>query len=134
MLAAAMMGGIAFQKDLGAAHSLSHPLSSLCGLHHGTANALTLPVVMDFNAARKPGLYRRVGVAFGLADTSDAATIAHVRKFFADMGLGGGLASFGVKKTQIDALADQAVADACHLTNPVPVAREDLRRLYEAAM
>src|SRR5207249_12070873 len=44
MQVAAMMGGIAFQKDLGAAHSLSHPLSSLCGLHHGTANALTLPV------------------------------------------------------------------------------------------
>src|SRR5436190_875650 len=81
MLIAAMMGGIAFQKDLGAAHSLSHPLSSLCGLHHGTANALTLPVVMEFNAARKPGLYRRIGVAFGLAQTDDAAIIRHVRAF-----------------------------------------------------
>jgi 4-hydroxybutyrate dehydrogenase len=134
MLVAAMMGGIAFQKDLGAAHSLSHPLSSLCGLHHGTANALTLPVVMEFNAKRKPGLYRRVGVAFGLPDPSDAATLKHVRGFLADMGLTGGLAAHGVKSSQLEALADQAVADSCHLTNPVPVTREDLLRLYEIAM
>jgi alcohol dehydrogenase class IV len=134
MLAASAMGGIAFQKDLGAAHSLSHPLSSLCGLHHGTANALTLPVVMEFNAKRKPGVYRRVGVAFGLADTSDAATIAHVRKFFADMGLGGSLGAHGVKAELLEALTDQALADSCHLTNPVPVTREDLLALYKAAM
>lgn len=134
MLCAAMMGGIAFQKDLGAAHSLSHPLSSLCGLHHGTANALTLPAVMDFNAARKPGVYRRVGEAFGLKDTSDSAVAAHVRTFLKEIGLGGGLAAQGVKPSQLEALTDQALADACHLTNPVPVTREDLRSLYQAAM
>ena len=52
MLIAATMGGIAFQKDLGAAHSLAHPLSAICGLHHGLANALLLPSVMAFNARR----------------------------------------------------------------------------------
>jgi 4-hydroxybutyrate dehydrogenase len=134
MQVAAMMGGIAFQKDLGAAHSLSHPLSSLCGLHHGTANALTLPVVMEFNAARKPGLYRRVGEAFGLNNPDDAITIKHVRSFLAIIGLAEGLKAHGVKESHLDALADQAVADACHQTNPVPVTRDDLRELYEAAM
>jgi alcohol dehydrogenase class IV len=63
MLVAATMGGIAFQKDLGAAHSLAHPLSALCGLHHGLANAMVLPAVMKFNAARKPGVYARVARA-----------------------------------------------------------------------
>ena len=134
MLVAAMMGGIAFQKDLGAAHSLSHPLSSLCGLHHGTANALTLPVVMEFNASRKPGLYARVGEAMGLTDRSDVQVIAAVRQLLGDVGLGGGLAAHGVKASQLDALADQALADPCHKTNPVPVTRDDLRRLYELAM
>src|SRR5207249_11239410 len=66
MLVAAAMGAVAFQKDLGATHSLAHPLSTLCGLHHGTANALCLAAVMQFNAARKSGLYRRVGLACGL--------------------------------------------------------------------
>jgi alcohol dehydrogenase class IV len=87
MLIAAMMGGIAFQKDLGVVHSLSHPLSTMCGLHHGTANALTLPASMEFNAARRPGLYRRVGVALGLNDPDDRATIAFVRSFLEGIGL-----------------------------------------------
>jgi alcohol dehydrogenase class IV len=134
MLIAAMMGGIAFQKDLGAAHSLSHPLSSICGLHHGTANALTLPVVMEFNAARKPGLYRRVGAAFGLAQPDDAATIARVRSFLLEIGIQPGLAAHGVKPTQLDALTEQALEDTCHLTNPVPVTKEDLKRMYQLAM
>ena len=134
MLVAAMMGGVAFQKDLGAAHSLSHPLSSICGLHHGTANALTLPVVMDFNAARKPGLYRRVGEAMGIAGATDAQAIAAVRALLRDIGLPGGLGAHGVRESQLDALADQAFADPCHQTNPVPVTRDDLYRLYQSAM
>src|SRR4030095_231860 len=50
MMKAAMMGAVAFQKGLGACHSLAHPLSSEGGLHHGLANALVLPAVIDFNA------------------------------------------------------------------------------------
>ncbi len=134
MLVAAMMGGIAFQKDLGAAHSLSHPLSSICHLHHGTANALTLPPVMEFNAARKPGLYQRVGVALGLAQTDDASTIRRVRELLTEIGLPGGLSGHGVKPEHLDALTEQAFDDACHKTNPVPVSKTDLRALYEAAM
>ncbi len=46
------MGAVAFQKGLGACHSLAHPLSSEKGLHHGLANALCLPAVVDFNETR----------------------------------------------------------------------------------
>src|SRR4029077_19812870 len=49
MMKAAMMGAVAFQKGLGACHSLAHPLSSEKGLHHALANALCLPAVCDFN-------------------------------------------------------------------------------------
>ena len=140
MLAAAAMGGVAFQKDLGATHSLAHPLSALCGMHHGTANAICLPHVMEFNAARKPGLYARVGITCGLdimkatPEAADRKTIDFIKKFIADLGLGNGLRSYGVKETNIDALAAQAFADSCHVTNPVPVNQDDLRKLYEAAL
>ncbi len=134
MQVAAAMGGIAFQKDLGATHSLAHPLSSLCGLHHGLANALCLPFVMDFNAERKPGVYRRVGIALGLSDPTDAATIATVRALLDEIGLKPGLRAHGVDESKLDALADQAFEDSCHATNPVPVTREDLRGLYERAL
>ena len=134
MLVAAAMGGLAFQKDLGATHSLAHPLSAICGLHHGMANALCLPFVMEFNAARKPGLYRRVGIALGLAHPSDAATLAFIHALLRDIGLPTGLRAHGVNESHLDALTDQAFADSCHRTNPVPVTREDLRALYTLAM
>lgn len=134
MLVAAMMGAVAFQKDLGAIHSLAHPLSTFCGLHHGTANALCAPFVMRFNAERLPGLYRRVGIALDLPDPSDAATIQYVADLFTQIGLAPGLRAYGVKESQIDAMSEQAFADGCHPTNPVPVTREDLRHLYELAL
>ena len=109
-------------------------------MHHGTANAVCLPAVMEFNAQRQPGLYRRVGVAAGLdvlksgETEADRRTIAFVRGLIRETGLGDGLSAFGVKEEQLDALSEQAFADPCHKTNPVPVMREDLRALYTALM
>ncbi len=140
MLVAASMGAVAFQKDLGATHSLAHPLSTLCGVHHGTANAICLPHVMAWNAARRPGLYRRVGVACGLdvlgasGPESDQRTVAYIKDLLGRLDLPGGLRDLGVQASQVDALADQAIADSCHLTNPVPVTRDDLKNLYLAAL
>jgi alcohol dehydrogenase class IV len=133
MLVAAAMGAVAFQKDLGAVHSLAHPLSAICGLHHGMANALCLLAVMEFNAARKAGVYARVGNAMGTG-SNDAAAIAAVRSLLTEIGLVGGLRGQGVKDEQLGALADQAFEDSCHLTNPVPVTRADLRAMYISSM
>jgi alcohol dehydrogenase class IV len=134
MLVAATMGGIAFQKDLGAAHSLAHPLSAICGLHHGLANALVLPTVMRFNAARKTGLYERVGLAMGMNPPSDERVIDAVESLLTRIGISPGLRAHGVTDAHLPGLADQAFADSCHRTNPVPVTREDLLRLYQEAM
>src|SRR6185369_15140260 len=118
MLVAAAMGGVAFQKDLGATHSLAHPLSALCGMHHGTANAICLPHVMEFNARRKAGLYRRVGVACGLdvlrlkPEESDRKTIDFLKRFVAEFGLGEGLRAYGVKESLLESLSLQALADS----------------------
>jgi len=110
MLVAAAMGAVAFQKDLGVVHSLAHPLSTICGLHHGLANALCLVAGMKFCAARKPGLYRRVGIACGLDlvkasdSAADQATIQFITDFLAGLGLNTRLRDHGVKPEQLDAL------------------------------
>lgn len=136
MLVAAAMGAVAFQKDLGVVHSLAHPLSTIFGMHHGLANALCLVAGMKFCAARKPGLYRRVGIACGLdvlraSDAeADAATIAFITKFLADLGLNTRLRDHGVKPESLDALVAQAIDDPCHKTNAVPVTPADFRALY----
>ena len=54
MMMAAMMGAVAFQKGLGAVHSLAHPLSSIAHLHHGTTNGILLPHVLEFNRSVLP--------------------------------------------------------------------------------
>ena len=136
MLVAAAMGAVAFQKDLGVVHSLAHPLSAICGMHHGLANALCLVAGMKFCAARKSGIYRRVGIACGLelqkvSDAeADQKTIAFMADFLAKLGLNTRLRDHGAKPEQLDALVAQAVDDPCHKTNVVPVAAEDFRKLY----
>lgn len=140
MLVAAAMGAVAFQKDLGVVHSLAHPLSTICGMHHGLANALCLVASMKFCAARKPGLYRRIGIACGLdvmkcGDTeADERTIAFIIEFLAGLGLNTKFRDHGVKPEQLDALVAQAWDDPCHKTNAVPVTTADLRELYLASM
>ena len=136
MLVAAAMGGVAFQKDLGATHSLAHPLSAICGVHHGTANAICLPHVMRFNARQTPGVYRRIGLACGLDAVScpdteaDEQTIHFIDDFIRRCGMPPSLEEVGVEEQHIEALADQAWLDPCHQTNPVPVNREDLKELF----
>lgn len=136
MMIAAAMGAVAFQKDLGVVHSLAHPLSTICGMHHGFANALCLVTGMRFCAGRKPGLYRRVGVACGLdvikcPDVeANLQTIKFVADLLAGLGLNTRLREHGVQAEHLDALVAQAVEDPCHKTNVVPVTTEDFRKLY----
>jgi 4-hydroxybutyrate dehydrogenase len=140
MLVAAAMGAVAFQKDLGVVHSLAHPLSTVCGMHHGLANALNLVSGMKFCAARKPGIYRRVGIACGLdlvagSDTeADQKAIQFMSQFLADLGLNTRLREQGVKPEHLETLVTQAFEDPCHKTNVVPVMREDFRNLYNEVL
>src|SRR6266853_357478 len=140
MLVAAAMGAVAFQKDLGVVHSLAHPLSTICGLHHGLANALCLVAGMNFCAASSPGLYRRVGLACGLdvmkapEREADSRTIWFITELLASLELNTILHENGVKPEQLDALVAQAFDDPCHKTNAVPVTAGDLRKLYEEVL
>ena len=131
MMKAAMMGAVAFQKGLGACHSLAHPLSSEKGMHHGLANALCLPAVVEHNESVIPERLDRVRRT--LDDKAKSAKEA-VSALRAKLGLPGGLAAEGVTKADIPKLADKAFEDACHRSNPKPVTRDDLARLYELSL
>jgi 4-hydroxybutyrate dehydrogenase len=140
MLVAAAMGAVAFQKDLGIVHSLAHPLSTICGLHHGLANALCLVAGMKFCAAQKPGIYHRVGSACGLEvvkandAAADQATIQFIADLLAGLGLNTRLRDHGVRQDHLEPLVAQAWDDPCHKTNVVPVTAADIRALYLEVM
>jgi alcohol dehydrogenase class IV len=131
MMKAAMMGAVAFQKGLGVCHSLAHPLSSEKGMHHGLANALCLPAVADFNSVTVPDRIERVR---RLVDPNATSLSNALRALRERLGLPSGLGAEGVKKEDIGKLADKAMEDACHRSNPRPVKREDVVKLYELSL
>jgi alcohol dehydrogenase class IV len=138
MLKAAAMGAVAFQKGLGACHSLAHPLSSENHLHHGLANALCLPAVVDFNRGAAPDKLARVASLLGVRG-DDAETLAFecsgaLRALRKRLHLPDGLLAVGVREDQLEHLADLAFADACHLDNPRVCTRDDLLALYRASL
>jgi 4-hydroxybutyrate dehydrogenase len=133
MMKAAMMGAVAFQKGLGACHSLAHPLSNLCGLHHGLANALCLPAVVEWNGAAAAERLADVARALGGEPSPNGLALA-LRQLRADIGLPDSLSASGVRRDQLSALADGAIEDACHRSNPRPCSRADLLKLYELSL
>lgn len=137
MMIAAMMGAIAFQKDLGAAHSLAHPLSTDFGLHHGLANAICLPAVMRFNREAAPREYARVAALFGvntyeMSDFQAAAeAVESVTALNERIDIPPRLRDCDVPEDALAALAEKAFEDSCHATNPRPCTEEDLLHLYK---
>ncbi len=133
MLMAASMGAVAFQKDLGAAHSLAHPMSTEFGIHHGLANAIVLSAVIRFNGETDAKLYSRVANALRLPESSDAtAPVAEaIDVLNQQIGITQKLRDIGIPRESLSLLADKAFEDRCHLTNPRKCSRDDLLRLYE---
>lgn len=140
MMMSSMMGAIAFQKDLGVAHSLAHPLSTIAGLHHGLANAIVLPHTMEFNFEHSKEQLRDIAGALGVnvfeMSISDAAQAAidQIRQLSEDVGIPKRLRDVGISEEMIPQLAKQAIEDACHLTNPRKCREEDMVDLYKKSI
>ncbi|MFC1707681.1 iron-containing alcohol dehydrogenase [Planctomycetota bacterium] len=146
MLIAASMGATAFQKDLGATHALAHPLSSIAGVPHGTANGMMLARVMRFNVAAVPERLVFVGEALrplGLGsegkggDTTLAraqAACEAVAELARRIGIPQRLGKVGVDEDMLEPLARAAFDDPCHKTNPRKCTYEDLLGLYREAL
>ena len=140
MMMAAMMGAVAFQKGLGAVHSLAHPLSSIANLHHGTTNGILLPHVLEFNRPTCEERLKDLAVAMEVADSqvsaAEAATalIVRLRELLPEIGIRSTLGALGVTRHQIPLLARKAMEDACHQSNPRPCTEADMVALYEEAL
>ena len=112
MQVAASMGAIAFQKDLGATHSLAHPLSTEFGLNHGLANSLCLPAVMRFNLPGATAHYARLAGLFGDGSGTPAEaadrSVTQVEAMIARLGITAGLRNHKVPRESLPALSVQA--------------------------
>ena len=140
MMMSAIMGAVAFQKGLGVVHSLAHPLSSIAGLHHGTANGILLPHALEFNRSTSEERIRDLAVAMEIdisgLEVSDAATAAiqRIQQLLKEVDVPGRLSAFGVTRDIVPAMAKKATQDGCHQLNPRPCTEADMVMLYERAL
>jgi alcohol dehydrogenase class IV len=138
MLKAAMMGAVAFQKGLGVCHALAHPLGAELGMHHGLANALCLPAVLDFNRTattmRIARIARILGVKGKDVDTLAFECSGKVRALRKELGLPNGLREADVSDEQLPELAALAYADVIHQSNPRTCTKDDMLSLYRASL
>ena len=132
VMAAAIMGATAFQKGLGAVHSLAHPLSTIAGMHHGTSNAVLLPPVMRFNATVVADRLKDLATAMSAEPTVDAA-IQRVLELNRLCRIGT-LRDYRVTEDMIVPMAAKAMEDGCRLCNPRDVSEQDMIQLYKEAM
>ena len=133
MMSAAAMGAVAFQKGLGAIHSLSHPVGAVYGTHHGTTNAVVMPMVLEFNRAAIEDRIVRAAAYLGI-DGGFSGFHAMVMDLRAQLNIPESLSAMGVEYGRLDELTDMALEDPSCGGNPVVMTRENTRALYEACM
>jgi alcohol dehydrogenase class IV len=127
------MGAIAFQKGLGAIHSLSHPIGARFHAHHGLTNAVLMPYVLAFNRpaceTHIAGLAQSLGIAGGfdgflnwVLDLRSQLNIPHT------------IAALNVDEAALDFLAEEAFLDPNTPDNPRPADAAAMRKILLAAL
>ena len=133
------VAGMGFSNvGLGIVHSMAHPLGALYDTPHGVANAIILPIVMEYNAEATGEKYREIARAMGVSGVDSMsqeeyrkAAIDAVKKLSQDVGIPVNLKEI-VKKEDIPFLAQSAYDDACRPGNPKETSVEDITKLYES--
>nr|WP_298415370.1 iron-containing alcohol dehydrogenase [uncultured Halomonas sp.] len=133
MMSAAMMGATAFQKGLGAIHAMSHPIGAVFNTHHGTTNAVCMPVVLAFNADSIRDRFDRVAAYLGIDGGFEGFT-SFVQAFNDQMGIPRKLSDLGATPDRIGELAEMAIEDPSCGGNPVELTVENLKGLFRSCM
>ena len=131
LLAAASMGSTAFQKGLGAIHSLSHPLNAQFNLHHGLSNAIFMPYVLTFNKENIEERIISICDYLNLSKSFDAFLewILELRK---ELNIPHKLSDLiEAKKMNLDDLSKMALDDPSTSSNPKKLTINDMKAMYE---
>ena len=132
MLAAASMGSTAFQKGLGAIHSLSHPVNALNNIHHGLSNAIFMPYVLTFNKDVIEEKIIKICNYLELKDQTFDGFIDWILKLRKDLNMPHKLSDVIEKKDfDIDRLSKMALEDPSTSGNPKKLTVDDMRLMYK---
>ncbi|HEX7982498.1 MAG TPA: iron-containing alcohol dehydrogenase [Duganella sp.] len=141
MLLGAMLAGQAFSNaPVAAVHALAYPIGGTFHVPHGLSNSLVLPHVLRFNLPAAAGLYAElaeivVPEVSGSEEARAEALVVAMQQIATITGIQRTLQQVGIKETDLDQLADDAMLQTRLLgNNPRTVTRDDARAIYAAAL
>ena len=138
MIVGSALAGMAFDKaKLGDVHAMSHPVSAHTNASHGEANAVLLPVVLEFNALADRGKYARIFELLGEEPGPGFTPYMLprlIRAMFKELGLPDTLSELGVTPELIPAMAADAMTSGNIPINPRTTTERDIEDMYARAM
>ena len=134
LLAAASMGSTAFQKGLGAIHSLSHPINAQFNIHHGLSNAIFMPYVLSFN--KKIIQNKIISICDYLdLDKSFESFFKWILDLREELNIPHKLSDvIDDSKIDLDKLSEMAFNDPSTNGNPVKLKKDDLKKMYKHSL
>jgi alcohol dehydrogenase class IV len=134
MLAASMMGAVAFQKGLGAVHALAHPLGALYDKHHGLLNAIMLPYVLQHNRPVIEDKLIHITRVLDLDEVSFEGFIRWILQLRKTLQIPENLQAIGISTEQSKRVGEMAAQDPSAAGNPVLLSATQYSSLFEAAV
>lgn len=134
MLAASMMGAVAFQKGLGAVHALAHPLGALYDKHHGLLNAILLPYVLQCNKPDIEDKLCHIARVLDLDDVSFAGVLRWILQLRTRLQIPDDLQTIGITTELSERIGEMAASDPSAAGNPKMLSAKDYSTLFETAV
>ncbi len=131
LLSASSMGSTAFQKGLGAIHSLSHPINSQFNVHHGLSNAIFMPYVLTFN---KSSIEKKIVSICDYLNLNEnfESFLEWILDLRSNLNIPNKLSDImDCTKINLDQLSQMALDDPSTSGNPKKVNKDDLKKMYE---
>ncbi|MDC3171570.1 iron-containing alcohol dehydrogenase [Pelagibacteraceae bacterium] len=129
MLVSSPMGSTAFQKGLGAIHSLSHPINAVHDLHHGLTNAIFMPYVLKFNQSAIESKLKLLSNYLELKNTTFDGFIDWIIELRQELAIPHTLEELKVD-FDFESLSEMALVDPSTSTNPINMNVSDMKQLY----
>ena len=135
MLTAASMGSTAFQKGLGAIHSLSHPVNALNNIHHGLSNAIFMPYVLTYNKDMIKDKIIKVCEYLEIEEKSFNGFLNWILDLRKKLEIPHKLSDvIDENNFELDRLSKMAFNDPSTGGNPIKLTEKDMRILYQHSM
>ena len=131
MLAGSSMGSTAFQKGLGAIHSLSHPVGAIYNSHHGLTNAVFMPYVLERNREAIEEKIIRIAKYLSLEKPTFEGFVKWILEIRKELQIPHTLKELINDDSKLEKMSELALKDPSTGGNPIPLSQKDFLELYK---